>query len=201
MSCCSRTAATSLLTGAAALVVLVSVAAAARHSDSTALRAESCGATVKVTDHATYVVNRYLKDEMRYVPGATTIRSGCDLTFEFATPDQDDPHSLSIVKASDLPKTDAQMEACPICKEIKSLHVGDPTLPAGPKNPILHWTVNVGRPGLDAPGDSLGIFESAKKGAPAGHRKVTVKVSAPAGTTLYFMCGMHPWMQGTVVVT
>ena len=176
-------------------------AAGASRSASDQRHATGCGATVKVTDHAKYVVNRYLQDEMRYVPGVVTIRSGCDLTFEFATPGQNDPHSLSVVKRADLPRTDPQMEACPVCKEIKSQHVGDPTVPAGPKNPILHWTVNVGRPGLDAPGDSLGIFESAKKGAPPGHQKVTVRVSAPSGTTLYFMCGMHPWMQGKVVVT
>ena len=191
----SRFTATAFASGVAALVVLAAAAGSGGRS------ASSCGATVKVTDHERYVVNKYLQDAMRYVPGSTTIRSGCSLTFEFATPGQNDPHSLSVVKRADLPRTDAQMEACPVCKEIKSQHVGDPTLPAGPKNPILHWTVNVGKPGLDAPGDSLGIFESAKKGAPPGHQKVTVRVSAPAGTTLYFMCGMHPWMQGKVVVT
>jgi hypothetical protein len=30
---------------------------------------------------------------------------------------------------------------------------------------------------------------------------VTVVVSARAGTTLSFMCGLHPWMQGKIVVT
>ena len=192
----SRFRMTAFVSGAVAVLVVSAPAGAASRGAH-----EGCGATVKVTDHAKYVVNRYLQDEMRYVPGVVTIRSGCDLTFAFATPGQNDPHSLSVVKRSDLPRTDAQMEACPICKTIKSQHVGDPTLPAGPKNPILHWTVDVGRPGLDAPGDSLGIFESAKKGAPPGHQRVTVRVSAPSGTTLFFMCGMHPWMQGKVVVT
>jgi hypothetical protein len=197
----SRFTLTAIVSGAAALVVLGAAAGSGERSATLSRGASSCGATVKVTDHATYVVNRYLQDAMRYVPGSTTIRSGCDLTFEFATLGQNDPHSLSVVRKADLPRTDAQMEACPICKDIKSLHVGDPTLPAGPKNPILHWTVNVGRPGLDAPGDSLALFEATKKGAPPGHQKVTVRVSAPSGTTLYFMCGMHPWMQGKIVVT
>jgi hypothetical protein len=133
-----RFTATAFASGVAALVVLAAAAGSGGRS------ASSCGATVKVTDHEKYVVNQYLQDAMRYVPGSTTIRSGCSLTFEFATPDQNDPHSLSVVKRADLPRTDAQMEACPVCKEIKSQHVGDPTLPAGPKNPILHWTVNVG---------------------------------------------------------
>ncbi|MGI8421234.1 MAG: cupredoxin domain-containing protein [Gaiellaceae bacterium] len=25
-------------------------------------------------------------------------------------------------------------------------------------------------------------------------------VSAPAGTTLYFLCAVHPWMQGKIIV-
>jgi hypothetical protein len=29
---------------------------------------------------------------------------------------------------------------------------------------------------------------------------VTIKVTAKAGTSLYFMCGVHPWMQGKIVV-
>ena len=77
----------------------------------------------------------------------------------------------------------------------------DPTEPAGPHNPILHWVVNVRKPGLDAPGDSISIFENQDKGAPPGHASVAVRVSAPPGTTLHFLCGMHPWMQGAIVVT
>ena len=181
-----------------ALVALVALAvplAAARSS------AKACGATVKVTDHETFVVNKYDKDEMRFVPGTVKVKSGCKLTFEFATSDQADPHSLTIVKRSDLPRTMDQMQNCKICKQIKGKHVGDPTVPASPKNPILHWIVNVGRPGLDVPGDSISIFEATAKGAPPGHNRVSIVVSARAGTTLNFMCGMHPWMQGKIVVT
>jgi hypothetical protein len=176
-------------------LVAIGVAAGARSSS------QACGVTVKVTDHEKFVVNQYAKDAMRYVPGTATIKSGCDLTFEFATPDQDVPHSLSIVNHSDLPRTTAQMQSCDICKQIKAKLIGDPTIPAGPKNPILHWIVNAGKPGLDVPGDSIGIFEAKSKGAPPGHQRLTIRVSAPAGKTLYFMCGLHAWMQGKIVVT
>jgi hypothetical protein len=38
--------------------------------------------------------------------------------------------------------------------------------------------------------------------APKGpHKSETVVVSAPPGTRLYFMCAIHPWMQGKIVVT
>ena len=184
--------------GLFALVVGAVAVAAYPASRAAVGAAKACGATVKVTDHEKFVVNQYLQDEMRFAPGTATVRSGCDLTFEFATSDQADPHSLSIVKESDLPRTTAEMESCKVCTLIKPKHVGDPTTPAGPKNPILHWIVNVGKPGLDAPGDSLAIFENQARGAPPGHGSVTVRVSAPPNTTLYFMCGLHPWMQGKV---
>jgi len=183
---------------AVALVAAVAAVAAVTQSGS---GTKACGATVKVTDHEKFVVNRYALDAMRYVPGTATVRSGCTLRFTFATPDQDVPHSISIVKKSELPKTAAEMQSCKVCKEIKAEHVKDPTEPAGPHNPILHWIVNVGRPGLDVPGDSISIFEDADKGAPPGHKSVAIRVSAPPGTVLHYICGMHPWMQGAIVVT
>jgi hypothetical protein len=191
-----------VMTGSLLVLVAAGVAVGARSASRAALRtATACGATVKVTDHEKFVVNQYLQDAMRFVPGTATVRSGCDLTFRFATLDQNDPHSLSIVSESDLPKTTAEMESCKVCKLIKTKHVGDPTTPAGPKNPILHWIVNAGKTGLDTPGDSLAIFENKAKDAPPGHGSITVRVSAPPNTTLYFMCGLHPWMQGKIVVT
>jgi len=153
---------------------------------------------VKVTDQSRYVVNQYFLDRMRFSPGTVSVRSGCTLTFEFATSGQDHPHSLSIVEAADLPRTTAQMEKCTICKQIAAKHVKYPGQPAGPKNPIVHWIVNAGAPGLDVPGDSISILET--KGVPASHHSVTIPVTAPAGTTLRFICGLHPWMQGKILV-
>jgi plastocyanin len=161
-------------------------------------RASGCRATVRVREQMKFVINRYAQDGMRFVPGTVTIKSGCRLTFAFATRGQSDPHSLSIVKASDLPRTTAQLENCKVCGQIGARHVEHPGQPPGPKNPIVHWIVNVGSPGLDEPGDSVAILEA--KGAPPGHRSVTVPVSAPAGTILHFLCGVHPWMQGKIVV-
>jgi plastocyanin len=182
-----------------AVAVPLAVAGGARSSARAAPRgANPCGATVKVHEQVKFVINRYLEDGMRFVPGTVTVKSGCPLTFEFATPGESDPHSLSIVKESDLPKTTAQMENCKICGQIGAKHVKHPGTPPGPTNPIVHWIVNAGKPGLDVPGDSISILEA--KGAPQGHSRLTVLVSAPAGRILYFMCGMHAWMQGKIVV-
>jgi hypothetical protein len=35
----------------------------------------------------------------------------------------------------------------------------------------------------------------------APHKTAKVVISAPAGTTLYFLCALHPWMQGKIVVS
>ena len=188
---------------ASGLVALVAAAVAlafAGEAGSTAAAGatEGCGATIKVPEQATFKINRYAQDSMRFVPGTVTIKSGCSLTFEFATPGQTDPHTLSIVNQSQLPKTTAQIENCKLCQQIGSKHVKNPTQPPGPTNPVLHWIVNVGKPGLDAAGDSIAILEAP--GAPPGHKSVTVPVSAAAGTTLYFMCAVHPWMQGKIIV-
>src|SRR5262249_25166961 len=109
---------------AVALITAAAALAAVAHSGS---GAKACGATVKVRDHEKLVVNRYALDAMRYVPGTATVKSGCTLKFTFATPDQDVPHSISIVKKSELPKTAAEMQSCKVCKEIKAAHVKDPT--------------------------------------------------------------------------
>jgi plastocyanin len=190
--------ASSLIVLAGAAVPLA-FAGGARSSVPAALRAATaCGATVKVPEQTTFKINQYVQDSMRFVPGTVTIKSGCMLTFKFATPGQSDPHTLSIVNQAQLPKTIAQIENCKICQQIGAKHVKNPTQPPGPKNPVLHWIVNVGKPGLDAPGDSIAILEAP--GAPPGHKSVTVPVSAPAGTTLYFLCAVHPWMQGKIIV-
>jgi hypothetical protein len=192
--------------GSGGLVALMAIAAwpalagGAQAGERSALRASNgCGGTVKVSEHEVFVVNRYAQEGMRFVPGTVSVVSGCKLTFSFATPGQSDPHSLSIVDRSDLPRTTAQMESCKVCRHIATRLVAHPNQAPGPANPIVHWIVNAGRPGLDAPGDSIGIVEA--RGAPRGHRNVTLSVSAPAGSILSFMCGLHPWMQGTIRVT
>ena len=61
----------------------------------------------------------------------------------------------------------------------------------GPRRTRVGPVVNAGEPGLDAPGDSLFFFDDTSISAP---------VTAPSGTTLKYLCAIHPWMQGTIVV-
>lgn len=153
------------------------------------------GITIKATDKgATYVINKSVTDKMYFSPGNATVKSGQTLTFEYDGKPGEEPHTITIVAEKDLPKTTAQMNNCTICNKTAAGHLKNPKAPPGPTNDIAHWVVNTGKTGLDGPGDSIAI-EGAK------HRSVTIKVTAPAGTTLHFICAVHPWMQGTIKVT
>jgi plastocyanin len=156
----------------------------------------SDGVVVKAKDTGvTFSPNRYVQDNMSFSPGTITVKSGQTLTFEYQQKAME-PHTLTIVKQSDLPKTGKEIENCMVCQKLATPHLKHPKAEPGPGNPIVHWTLNKGKPGLDAVGDSIAIDSTSK---PA-HDKISIKVTAKAGTTLYFLCAVHPWMQGKIIV-
>ncbi len=142
----------------------------------------------------TFAANKYIQDNMYFAPGTVSVKSGDSLTFKFGDTKAMEPHTLTIVKKSDLPKTGAEIENCKVCERYATPHLKNPKAPPDQKNPIVHWTLDKGQPGLDTVGDSIAIQQ------PGPHKSITVEVSAPAGTTLYFVCAVHPWMQGKIVV-
>jgi plastocyanin len=177
-----------LLAAAVAMLAAV-VANSALASD------QAKGLTIKATDKGmTYKLNRSVTDNMYFTPGTASVKSGRTLTFEYDGRPGDEPHTISVVAKKDLPKTAAQMDDCRICNSFAAGHLKNPKAPPGPTNDIAHWTVDKGQPGLDGPGDSIAI-EGAR------HKTISIKVTAPAGTTLYFICAVHPWMQGKIKVT
>jgi hypothetical protein len=174
---------------AVAAVVAVFGVAAATASTHTA------GLTIKASDKGmTYVINKSATDKMFFSPTTATVKSGEMLTFEYDGMAANEPHTISIVSSKDLPKTTAKINNCGVCNKIAVGHIKNPKAPPGPTNDIVHWTVDKGQPGLDGPGDSIAI-EGAK------HKTISIQVSAPAGSTLHFICVVHPWMQGTIKVT
>jgi plastocyanin len=83
-----------------------------------------------------------------------------------------EPHTLTIVPKSKRPSTTGEVFSCHICRKYP------------PDN-------NVGRKGINRVGDSRFV----KPG-----QTIRFHVTAKAGKTLYFMCVIHPWMQGKFVV-
>ena len=109
-------------------------------------------------------------------PGTITVKSGQKLTLV----DRDnfgDPHVLVISPKKDLPKGDTPATV----KAFLAAHEMFKAL-----------TANRGKPGLNTIGDALVLTH---KGA-----KVSAIVSAKPGTTLYYFCAVHFWMQGKIIV-
>jgi plastocyanin len=142
----------------------------------------SSGRTVRVTGQEQFVANAKIMATLRFTPGPLSVRSGETVTW---VSDTDEPHTMSVVAAGDVPTNIGEVFACGVCGAILAGH-----FPNGFNNPPVP-VLNAGSPGFDAIGDSLLI-------APDGTASTTI--SAPAGSTLHYLCAIHPWMQGTVNV-
>jgi plastocyanin len=135
------------------------------------------GTTVKPGESVT--------DDQHFTPNKLTVNSGATVKLANRAKTED-PHTISLVKRSDLPKTAKQVFNCGACNAFFAAHeVNEQT--GEPGKPV----VDVGQAGFDQPGDSIVI-------APKG--KISFKVTAKKGTTLYYLCAIHPWMQGSIKV-
>lgn len=152
------------------------------------------GATIKTIETPKVAINKYLQIGLRFAPGTITVKSGSMLTLT-EVGKQDEPHTLTIVPRASLPKTVAQVENCGICQRLATPHLKNPKAPPDDKNPIVHFVLNKGGAGLDAVGDSIAVLPQGP------HKSTSIKVTAPAGTTLDYICAVHPWMQGRITVT
>ncbi len=127
-----------------------------------------------------------------------TIVTGEELTIENTSiPKAIGPHTFSLVEESLWPETKPTRKKCftphHICKAIADWHgvVGE-ALPT--KNPA-----KAGKPGWDTEGSLSKNGDSWFTGEKPG-TSYTQRVTAPAGTTIHFMCAIHPWMHGSIEV-
>jgi len=130
--------------------------------------------------------------------GPETIVAGEELTVRNKTnPKQVGPHTFSLVTKGSLPKTPNARKNCfapkHICLAIARWH--------GVKGngPVKVNPVEVGLEGWDTLGSTSKTGDSWFTGNKAG-TSLTQKVSAAAGTSLYFLCAIHPEMKGSVEV-
>jgi plastocyanin len=140
------------------------------------------------------------KGKLKFV-GPETVTVGDQLEiFNDTNPKQVGPHTFSLVTKGSLPKTRKAQNSCftpkKICFAIAKWHGFNPKT-----EKISVNLVKAGPAGWSTMGDTSG-----KKGDSwfTGEKKkgthVTQQVTAAAGTTLYFMCAVHPEMQGEVKV-
>jgi hypothetical protein len=139
-------------------------------------------------------INRYIQDELRWDKDRYTVKSGGTLHIVNDAADEG-PHTFTVVLAKDEPKTGLQVVNCKICLALAKAHGANPNSDAPPKFPFLENGVGQkSPPSVDRAGDS-GVTGPGKKG-----ESIDLKVTAKKGKELYFMCLIHPWMQGKVTV-
>jgi plastocyanin len=160
-----------LLTSALVLTIVIAIPVMAKDK------------AFRIVGDEAFAANKMIESDFHFTPGVMSVESGGSLTWNNKT---DDEHTVTLVEESQVPPDfDGVFE----CRD-----------PGGPCRAALdaHFatdpptdTINVGAAGLDTPGDSLLIDEEGS---------VTAVISAPSGTDLYFICSVHPWMQGEIEV-
>jgi plastocyanin len=136
------------------------------------------GNTVYTSGQNSFEPNTFVQSTLRWDPGTVDVNSGARLKFVYANKGRE-PHTISVVNQDQLPATVGQVFRCEVCSEIFDIQDG-------------HKRVLGADGGFNEFGDTI-FF-------PAG-ATTSVKITAPKGTTLYFLCAIHPWMQGKILVT
>lgn len=138
------------------------------------------------------------KGKLKFV-GPASVAPGDQLEIVNDTnPKQVGPHTFSLVTKGSLPKTPGARKSCftpkHICLAIATWHGFNPKTEQITKDPV-----KAGPAGWSTAGNATGkkgdSWFTEKKG-----ETLSQEVTAAAGTTLYYMCAVHPWMQGKVGV-
>jgi plastocyanin len=168
-----------------AAVVAVALASAVAFAATSAAQDK----TIRTMGTEDVHINSKIFSNLRFSPGNTTLNSGDQLTLSHADK-TDEPHTLTIVDASEVPSDVEGVFGCgapgTVCDEVFTT--------VGPQitDETQSQFINVaGGSGLDGRLDTLWL--------PPG-TSITVPVTAPSGTTLSYFCAIHAWMQGSITV-
>jgi len=165
----------------ASLIVLASIAIVGSAAGGTPARTHQ-PKVVRLLGQETFEANALVTSTLRFSPERSFPHTGERVRWI----DRDkvpDPHTITLVRRGQLPTSLAEAFNCQACNAALDSHFGA----GGP--PVVR--VNVGQPGLDQPGDSLLILDGQSIGA---------QISASAGRNLFYLCAIHPWMQGQLRV-
>ena len=149
-----------------------------------AVAATPRNATLTAKGGTVFKPNRFIGDGMRFGRDVTTMKSGGTLTIRDRTRE---PHTFSIVRKSQVPRTARQAERCTVCRELGIAH----GMPENGEGPPTIPVVDKGAKGFSQPGETVAF---------GPRQTVKVKITAKAGRTLHFICAIHPWMQGKLAV-
>jgi hypothetical protein len=150
--------------------------------------------TIKAKQVNSFKANRYFADGLRWNKDVYKVKSGGTLHVVNGAADEG-PHTFTVVKKKDLPKTAGDVFNCAICNTLGIAHGADPNGEAPPTFQYLeNGKPSLVAPNVDRPGDS-GVTGEGKKG-----EFIDLKVTAKKGKTLNFICIIHPWMIAKVQV-
>lgn len=179
-----------LMTGVAVLMLILGATSASMAASSKPPKR----ATIKVKQKIVMKPNRYIQDGMRWNRDVYRVRHNGTLHI-VNTVATEGPHTFTVVKKKDLPRNAKEAFNCDICNKLAIAHGADPNSEAPPTYQYLENGVGQNTPpDVDRPGDS-GVTGPGQKG-----ESIDLKVTAPKGKVLHFMCLIHPWMQARVRV-
>ena len=139
-------------------------------------------------------INRYIQDGLRWKKDTYTVRSGGTLRVVNNAPDEG-PHTFTVVKKSDLPKTPRAIFNCAICNKLGAGPRRRPEQRGAAEVPVPRERRRLGDRAERRPRRRLGLHRRPRRAS-----RSTLKVTAKKGTTLRFICLIHPWMQAKVLV-
>lgn len=159
----------------------------------TAAAAPRTRVTVKSVSSFRFKINRYIQDGLRWNRDVYAVRSGG--TVKLVNGDgQSGPHTLTVLAKRDMPRTLRTLFNCRACNELTRAHGANPDSEDPPRFPFLENGVGQqSSPDVDRPGDSVLV-------GPRRGEAISFDVTARTGTTLYFICLVHPWMQAKLQV-
>ena len=136
---------------------------------------------IRTTGDEKVVPNAMVQATIRFTPGMIKVANGEVVTWTY-----DDssgaPHTATVVE---------EFPGATLGEIFGCGNPGEPCAEALDAHGALGPVVAVGAQGFNQPGDSLLFFPDTS---------ISATVTAPAGTTLQFLCAIHPWMQGKIVV-
>jgi plastocyanin len=147
--------------------------------------AEAVDRTVETKGANKMVPNAFVQSTLKFSPPRVSIESGETLTLVHDDKTQD-PHSLTIANEDELPADFDETFNCGAPGTI----CGD-AFDALPQSDFTFF---------DAPGTATGIDGRLDTLWVDAGESASAVVSAPSGSDLFFLCVIHPWMQGEIRV-
>jgi plastocyanin len=176
------------------LVVLTASAVVAL-TTSVVLSSADVARTVTIKGTEGFAPNAFISADFRFEPGPLSVKSGDSVTWQNTT---NDGHTISIVPSQ--PTTIGQVFNCgapgTVCAPILQCHFPLGFGNGGPPPAVNLTCGNASVGQLKAVGDSF-LIPPPFTGAP---QTITASITAPPGTTLLYICVIHPWMQGSILV-